>query len=61
MIQFTNKWSGEIYELPDKTPENIRDSWLALKQTVQSCQRAQDKLKLKVDKLIEKDTYQIGD
>lgn len=61
MIQFLNKWTGEIHELPDKSPEEIRDAWLALKETIDSCKRAQDKLKPKVDSLITKDTYQVGD
>lgn len=61
MIQFLNKWTGELHELPDKTPEQIRDAWLALSETIKACERAKDKLKPKVEELIGESTYPIGD
>ncbi len=62
MISFVNKWTGEVHELPDDTPEKIKDSWLALSETIKACERAKDKLKPKVEELLDGgNTYDFED
>lgn len=62
MITFLNKFTGEIHELSDNTPDEIRDAWLALSETIKACERAKDKLKPKVEALLnEHGLYDYGD
>lgn len=61
MIQVVNKLTGELYELTDETPEQIKDAWLMLSETIKAMERAKDKLKPKVaDMLDSKGTYDFG-
>ena len=52
-IQFLNKWTGEIHELPANTPDEIKDAWLALTETIKACERAKDKLKPLVSDMLD--------
>lgn len=62
MITVVNKITGEIYELEDSTPEDIKESWLSLSETIKACERAKEKLKPKVSQLLnDKRLYDFGD
>lgn len=62
MIQVVNKLTGEVYELDDHTSVAIRDSWLLLSETIKACERAKEKLKPKVDKIMaEQSVLPIGE
>jgi len=61
-MQVVNKLTGEIYEIKDNTPTAIKDSWLLLSETIKACERAKDKLKLKIDEMLDdKGQYDYGD
>lgn len=62
MITVVNKLTGEVLELPDNSPVEIKDAWLMLSETIKMLERAKDKLKPKVAELIEANgTYDVGD
>ena len=60
-MQVVNKWTGEVTELPDKTVEDLIDSWLILTETIKACERAKEQLKNKVLKNLEPNgTLELG-
>jgi hypothetical protein len=62
MINVVNTLTGEILELPDNTPVQIKDAWLMLSETIKMLERAKDKLKPKVADMLEANgTYDFGD
>lgn len=62
MVQVVNKLTGEIIDIKDNSPEAIKQSWLLLSETIKALERAKDKLKPKVQAILEPaGTYDFGD
>lgn len=62
MTQLTNKWTGEVIDLPDKTPDEIREAWTALTETIKACETAKRELKNKISKFLDLNgKYDYGD
>lgn len=62
MIKATNRLTGEIYELADDTPQDIRSSWQILSETIKTLEAAKDKLKPKIADMVDaKGVYDFGD
>lgn len=62
MLTITNKITGEVYDLPDDTPQGLKDSWLLLTNTIKAMEQAREKLKPKVINILnERGQYDFGD
>ena len=62
MIKVVNVLTGEVYELEDDTDEKISTAWQLLSQTIKACERAKDKLKPKIEELVDsKGLHEVGD
>jgi hypothetical protein len=62
MITVINKSTGEVTELYDDTPEDICNSWRAISEQIKALEAARDKLKPRVETLLDAGgRYEIGD
>jgi len=61
-MEVVNKLTGEVYEIKFGNPSELAESWRLLSETIKACERAKDKLKPHVSKLLATDdTFQVGD
>lgn len=59
MITVVNTLTGEVEEFKDETPQDIVNSWRLISNQIKALERAKDKLKLKVPKILDiNDTYE---
>lgn len=62
MRNIVNTFTGEIYDLRDKTPKDLLESWRILTETIKACERGKEKLRPKVEAILDEyDRYDFGD
>lgn len=62
MITVVNKLTGEVIELTDDTPENVKDSWRFIQEGIKALEQAREKLKPKVAAMLDTNgRYDLGD
>lgn len=54
-MKVVNKFTGEIYELSTKNPQDIVDSWRLLSELIKAAERAKDKLRAAAETLERQD------